>query len=151
MRLGHIHLKVSDLAAAEGFYRDIIGLQVQERIGETFLFLTFGEAHHDFALQEIHGTARSPSKERSGEVPGLYHTAFEVSSADELLVALDKLKARGFAYALVDHGISWAAYTEDPSGNGVEIYLDRRDAPDGVARWGGRSKALSERQIREAR
>ena len=150
MRLGHVHLKVSDLAAAERFYCEILGLQVHERIGETFLFLTFGEAHHDFALQEIHGATRSPSRQRSGEVPELYHTAFEVSSSDELLGVLDKLKERGFSYALVDHGISWAAYTEDPSGNGVEIYLDRRNAPGGVMRWGGRSKTLSERQIREA-
>ena len=151
MRLGHVHLKVSDLAAAERFYCDIIGLRVQERIGDTFLFLSFGEAHHDFALQAIHGTPRSPSTQRSSEAPGLYHSAFEVDSVEALLVALDELKARGFSYALVDHGISWAAYTEDPSGNGVEIYLDRRDAPGGVARWGGRSNALSERQIRESR
>lgn len=147
MRLGHIHLKVADLAAAERFYCDIIGLQVQERIGDTFSFLSFGEAHHDFALQQVQETARPSSRQRSGEAPGLYHSAFEVSSVDEFLSVLDNLKANSFSYALVDHGTSWAAYTEDPSGNGVEIYLDRRNAPGGTTRWGGRSSKLSEADI----
>jgi catechol 2,3-dioxygenase len=123
-------------------------LQVQERIGDTFSFLSFGEAHHDFALQQVHEEPRPSSRQRSGEAPGLYHSAFEVSSVDEFLRVLEKLKVNSFSYALVDHGISWAAYTEDPSGNGVEIYLDRRNAPGGTTRWGGRSSELSEQTLR---
>jgi catechol 2,3-dioxygenase len=146
MKLGHVHLKVSDLAAAERFYCDVLGIQVQERTGHTFVFLSYGVAHHDLALQEVPGVKRSASD----QVPGLYHCAFEVHSTDELLAAVTKLKENGINYSLVDHGISWAAYTEDPSGNGVEIYLDRRGAPGGTHHWGGVSRHLSEYEIKSA-
>ena len=71
-----------------------------------------------------------------------------MNSADELLALVNKLKQRGSRYSLVDHGISWAAYTEDPSGNGVEIYLDRRKAPGGTKHWGGVSRYLAEGEIK---
>jgi len=112
---------------------------------------SYGEAHLDIALQEVHGGPHPPPVSRSGEAPGLYHSAFEVASEDEFRLVLEKLKAHGFPYTLVDHGISWAAYTEDPFSNGVEIYRDRRKALKGSMSWGGRSRTLSEREIWEAR
>lgn len=151
MKLGHIHLKVSDLSSAERFYSEILGLQVQERIDGAFVFLSYGEAHHDLALQQIEGGPHSPPALRADDAPGLYHSAFEVASEDEFRLVLGKLKAHGFSYALVDHGISWAAYTEDPSGNGVEVYLDRRRAPRGSMHWHGRSTALSEAEFHKTR
>jgi catechol 2,3-dioxygenase len=130
MRLGHIHLKVNNLKAAEEFYCKILGLKLQERV-------------HDLALQQVNGSAprHRDSPENSS---GLYHTAFEVHSTEELSSVIEKLKANSFEYTLVDHRISWAVYTQDPSGNGVEIYLDRRNAPRGGRVWGGFSKRLSE-------
>ena len=143
MRLGHIHLKVNNLKAAEEFYCKILGLKLQERVHDVFSFLTFGDAHHDLALQQVNGSAPRlrDSPENSS---GLYHTAFEVHSTEELSSVIEKLKANSFEYTLVDHRISWAVYTQDPSGNGVEIYLDRRNAPRGGRVWGGFSKRLSE-------
>lgn len=149
MRLGHIHLKVADLTAAERFYCDILGLKVEERVGDTFVFLTFGEAHHELALQEVRGAAgSSPVADGGSNAPGLYHSAFEVGSEEELLSVLDRLTAHAIPYSLVDHLISWAAYTTDPSGNGVEVYLDRRNAPGGARSWNGRSARLVESAIR---
>ena len=37
-----------------------------------------------------------------------------------------------------DNGISWVMRFEDPDGNEIEIYLDRRKAPDGTVLWEGR-------------
>lgn len=38
-RIGHVHLKVSDLDRAIAFYRDVIGLEVMQRYGPSAAFL----------------------------------------------------------------------------------------------------------------
>ena len=149
MKIGHVHLKVTGLAASERFYCDVLGLKVTERVNDYFVFLSFGEAHHDVALQEV-GTGIKVAASQRGRLPGLYHSAFEVGSAVELESIVERLKQGGIAYSLVDHKISWAVYTEDPSGNGVEIFLDRRRAPDGAVTWNGASEYLREEEIQEA-
>lgn len=37
----------------------------------------------------------------------------------------------GVRHQAVDHGISWATYFRDPDGNGLEVYVDRRQASGG--------------------
>lgn len=69
MRLGHIHLKVSDLKAAEEFYCKILGLKLQERVQDLFSFLTFGDAHHDIALQQVNSSAPR-YRDSPGNSPG---------------------------------------------------------------------------------
>jgi catechol 2,3-dioxygenase len=144
MKLGHVHLKVDDLGAAERFYCEVLGLTVKERISDSFVFLSFGGAHHDLALQVVHVRGRRPISNGIG----LYHSAFEVESSAALLGAIERLKKIHAPIALVDHGISWAVYTEDPAGNGVEVYLDRRRARAGREKWHATSAVLTENQIK---
>ena len=33
--IGHVHLKVSDLDRAIGFYRDVLGFQLTQRVGQS--------------------------------------------------------------------------------------------------------------------
>lgn len=146
MRIGHVHLKVRNLHRAEEFYRELLGAQISERVGDTYCFLTLGSSHHELALQEV-GESASIS---SSQMAGLYHTAFEVGDSAELLSAIERLDRRGISYVIVDHGISWAVYFADPDSNGVEIYLDRRIAADGRGIWGGVSRELSKGEIRAA-
>lgn len=35
VRVGHLHLKVADLERALHFYRDILGLEVTQKLGKT--------------------------------------------------------------------------------------------------------------------
>lgn len=137
MKLGHVHLKVRDLDRALAFYRDLLGLKITERLGDAMVFLTFGDAHHDVALQ-AHGPD-SPAPHPRGV--GLYHTAFEVGTEDELRAYAEKLRAAGIPFTPVDHGISHALYCDDPDGNGVEIYRDTRTEQNSPA-WSGLSSRL---------
>jgi catechol 2,3-dioxygenase len=129
LKLGHVHIKVRDLDRSIEFYQSLIGLSVTERVA-SLAFLSDGQAHHTLALQALGSAAESPSMNQVG----LYHVAFEVETDEEFQQAV--ALARSFTHvATVDHGISWAAYLNDPDGNGVEIYVDRRSKADGRPLW----------------
>ena len=121
--IGHVHLKVSDLDRSEAFYRDALGLEVTERVGGSFVFMSFGGSHHHLALQG-HPDAARPDPEGLG----LYHFAVEVGDERELARVIDRLRDAGIEFAAVDHGISKSVYFSDPDGNGVEVYCDTREA-----------------------
>jgi catechol 2,3-dioxygenase len=136
--LGHVHLKVQDLERSVPFYREVLGLDVGERHGR-FVFLTYGDHHHDVALQEL-----GPDADPPGRGVGLYHAAFEVDSGEALAAVDDRLRERGVAVSPVDHGISKALYFDDPDGNGLEVYLDTRDGADA---WRGRNEPFDPREL----
>lgn len=135
MKIGHAHLKVSDLDKAVEFYERVLGFKTSEVIPGQFAFLTGGEMHHELALQQAHPSALTASP----RALGLYHIAFEVESRAELADAVSKLESYGLEVHLVDHGISLAAYTHDLDGNGLEIYLDTRESESGRQVWAGQS------------
>ncbi|WP_459191862.1 VOC family protein [Halosimplex sp. J119] len=130
--VGHVHLKVRDLERALAFYREVLGLDVTEREGR-YVFLSWGERHHDVALQEVGDGAEGPSRG-----VGLYHVAFEVATPEALASVYRRLRDRGVQVSPVDHGISKALYFADPDGNGVEVYLDTRGSHEETD-WRGRN------------
>jgi catechol 2,3-dioxygenase len=144
-RIGHAHLYVRNLDRSIGFYTRIFGLGLTERIGDAMAFLSASAQHHDLALQALGETARPQAP---GSV-GLYHVAFELPTVAALDAALTRLDEEGVPWQAVDHGISWAVYFDDPDGNGLELYVDRRDSEDGRREWHGRSAMLPRERIRQ--
>ena len=136
-KIGYIHLKVSNLKRAENFYVKILGFKVSERISN-YVFLTFGESHHDLALQEIKG-ARIPL----ADTVGLYHFAIEFGDLSALADIYFKLKKSRIKFSSIDHGISKAIYFSDTDGNGVEVYVETRDKK----KWHGRSIPISVKEF----
>jgi catechol 2,3-dioxygenase len=128
--VGHVHLRVRDVERSIAFYTDVFGLAVAERY-DRFAFLTWGDHHHDVALQGVGADAAAP-----GPGVGLYHAAIEVESPDAFTATYEQLRERGVSVSPVDHGISKALYFDDPDGNGLEVYLDTRESFD-RAEWGG--------------
>ncbi len=132
-KLGHVHLKVRDIERSVAFYTDVLGLAVEERHGR-YAFLAYGDHHHDVALQAVQS---EPPEQTAGV--GLYHAAFEVEDADALEATYRRLAARGVDVSPVDHDISRALYFDDPSGNGLEVYLDTRERNDRDT-WRGKNE-----------
>ena len=130
--VGHVHLNVRALAPAIGFYTEVLGLDVAEREGR-YAFLSWGERHHDVALQALGDDAAEPSRG-----VGLYHVAFEVSEPATLTTIHERLRERDVSASPVDHGISKALYFRDPDGNEIEVYVDTR-AVTGRNNWRGRT------------
>ena len=111
-RLGHVHLQVADLEAAESFYAGILGFEVTVRGYPGALFLSAGGYHHHVGLNTWAGEgAPAPPPDSLGL------RWFEV--VIPLGMELDQLAAglrdAGHATEPVDEGI----LTADPSGNRV--------------------------------
>jgi len=122
-RIGHIHLKVSDLDRALRFYRDLLGFELTQMYGDQAAFISAGGYHHHIGLNTWHSKG-APLAPQEGV--GLYHTAILYPTRKDLAVALDRLRKAGYPLTgASDHGVSEALYLDDPDGNGVELYWDR--------------------------
>lgn len=53
VRVGHVHLKVSDLDRALRFYRDVLGFELTQRYGNQAAFLSAGGYHHHIRKVEV--------------------------------------------------------------------------------------------------
>ena len=153
-RLGHLRLDVADLDRQAEFYTAALGLAVHERATDDeshYAFLTDRQPvdggppmHHRLVLRQA----------RDGSAPGhdgrLDHVAWEVDGEAELAAFVDRLEAMGVETDLQEAQIAWQCYFEDPEGNKLEVYCDRRDRPDGAPLWRGRQGPLSRDRLREA-
>ena len=122
-RIGHVHLKVADLARAIAFYRDALGFELRQYYGTGAAFLSAGGYHHHIGLNTWESLGGSPPPPGT---TGLYHLAVLYPTRVELARAVRRLLDRGVAIGgASDHGVSEAIYLHDPDGNGIELYRDR--------------------------
>jgi catechol 2,3-dioxygenase len=135
--IGHVHLKVANLDRALAFYRDVLGFEVTQRLGDQAAFLSAGGYHHHIGLNTWESSRGSPPP---ANTTGLYHLAILYPTRAELADALRRVVKAGIRLeGASDHGVSEALYLRDPDGNGVELYWDRpkeqwpRDSSGGLA------------------
>ena len=122
-RIGHVHLKVTDLDRALKFYCDLLGFNLITRGGKDAAFISAGGYHHHIGLNTWYSKNSSPAPLNSA---GLFHIAILYPSRRELSVAYKRLV--DFNYPIsgaADHGVSEAIYLNDPDQNGIELYWDR--------------------------
>jgi len=125
-RIGHVHLKVADIERALGFYRDILGFEVQQLYGKDAAFISAGGYHHHIGLNTWYSRNGTPPPRTS---TGLFHTAILYPTRKDLAIALKQLVAAKYPLTgASDHGVSEAIYLDDPDGNGVELYWDRPES-----------------------
>lgn len=122
-RIGHVHLKVSNLERALGFYQGILGFQLMQQYGTQAAFISAGGYHHHIGLNTWYSKDAGPAPQRAA---GLFHTAILYPTRKDLAMALKRLiDAKYPLTGASDHGVSEALYLDDPDGNGVELYWDR--------------------------
>jgi catechol 2,3-dioxygenase len=122
-RIGHVHLKVSNLQRALDFYCDILGFELTTVYGSQAAFISAGGYHHHIGLNTWYSKDQGPAPQHS---VGLFHTAILYPTRKDLALIYNRLLQ--FDYPLTgasDHGVSEALYLNDPDGNGVELYWDR--------------------------
>ena len=122
-RIGHVHLKVADLERSLGFYRDLLGFEVQQLFGDGAAFISAGGYHHHIGLNTWHSKGASPAPVRAA---GLYHAAILYPARKDLAIVLKRLIEKKYPLTgASDHGVSEAIYLDDPDSNGVELYWDK--------------------------
>lgn len=122
-RIGHVHLKVSDLKKSLEFYQGLLGFELTMMYGDQAAFLSAGGYHHHIGLNTWHSLNAPPAPQQA---VGLYHTAFLYPSRKDLAKILDRIRRAYYPLrGASDHGVSEALYLDDPDGNGVELYWDR--------------------------
>ncbi|OLB96067.1 MAG: hypothetical protein AUH30_13610 [Candidatus Rokubacteria bacterium 13_1_40CM_68_15] len=116
-QLDHFGVDVADLARAERFYTDVLGMTVQMRLPDQVL-LRYGDGACALFLKPD----RPPGGREQIDNPlGKSHHAFAVEYA-ELEPALALFEARGIPYhAPIDWGDHDCLYFLDPDGNLLEL------------------------------
>ena len=121
--IGHVHLKVSDLERALGFYCGVLGFEITQRYGPSAAFISAGGYHHHIGLNTWDSAGGRPP---APGMTGLYHVAILYPTRAALSDALRRLiEAKIPIDGASDHGVSEALYLRDPDENGVELYRDR--------------------------
>jgi catechol 2,3-dioxygenase len=113
-RIGHVHLHVADLEAAERFYIDVLGFDVVTRYGSEALFLSAGGYHHHVGLNVWAGVGAPPPPEGAAGLRwfDLVHTSEEERdrTAWRAEAAGGKSEQMGSDYLI-----------RDPSRNGIRL------------------------------
>jgi len=122
-RIGHVHLKVSDLQKSLDFYCGLLGFDKMMLYGGQAAFISAGGYHHHIGLNTWQSQGAPPAPEYA---PGLYHTAILYPERKDLAAILKRLiDAKYPITGASDHGVSEAIYLDDPDKNGVELYWDK--------------------------
>ena len=123
VRIGHVHLKVSDLQRSLDFYCGVLGFEITIRLGSQAAFISAGGYHHHIGLNTWESKGGSPPP---AGTTGLYHVAILYPTRHLLADALRRLSESGIALdGASDHGVSQALYLRDPDDNGLELYWDK--------------------------
>lgn len=122
-RIGHVHLKVSDIKRSLEFYCDLLGFEVTTKYGTDAVFISAGGYHHHIGLNTWYSKNAGPAPVHTA---GLFHVAIVYPSRKDLAVIFERLRKASYPLTgASDHGVSEALYLNDPDENGVELYWDR--------------------------
>lgn len=122
-RIGHVHLKVSNIEQSLQFYCGVLGFELIQRYGAQAAFISAGGYHHHIGLNTWESEGGSPPPPGT---TGLFHVAILYPTRADLADALKRLAANKIPLdGASDHGVSEALYLHDPDHNGIELYWDR--------------------------
>jgi catechol 2,3-dioxygenase len=118
LRLGPVHLVVTDLDRSVGWYESALGLHLHRRADGV---AALGAGEEDVVV--LH---ERPGARHAGRHSGLYHYALLYPSRRELARAALRLSAAETpVQGASDHRTHEAIYLPDPDGNGIELAADR--------------------------
>ncbi|MFC4223970.1 VOC family protein [Lysinibacter cavernae] len=91
--VGHVHLKVGDIATAEQFYVDTVGFEVTTRYGAQALFVAAGGYHHHLGMN----TWQSKGAGDRTPALGLGEVSVALPGLDDVGALEQRLASRGVA------------------------------------------------------
>ena len=121
-RLGHVHLRVADIALAEKFYHGVLGFDVTASMPGA-LFLSAGGYHHHLGLNTWESHGGKPPAEPSA---GLAEFSLALPHQAELDRLAQQIEAAGVAVEQGEKSVTLF----DPFRNRIRLVLDDRLAGD---------------------
>ncbi|HVU52970.1 MAG TPA: VOC family protein [Polyangia bacterium] len=119
----HLAIQVRDLASAERFYREVLGLPVLRRwpaadgAGERSVWLDAGDGHGFLALEVVAGGPTAAEDDGRAARPGLHLVALRIARDGR-----DAWEARlAAAGVTVEARTAFTLYVRDPEGNRVGL------------------------------
>ena len=141
-RVGHLVLRVKDVARSRRFFEEVMGFPVvaQNERGMVFFSTDVKDNHHMLAIMPAKEGAAMPTPDQVG----MQHVSFELGSFAELQDAWRLFREKGVPIDhTVYHGITKSVYFFDPDGNRLEVYCNvpeeeyRKSTPHPYSRYGG--------------
>ena len=115
LRIGHIHLRVGNVAMAEAFYCGVLGLDVtRRRSGATFL--SSGGYHHHVAVNVWHSNGAGV---RNGKRAGLDWFSMEINDRPTMAGVKGRLDAAGVTTEAIPSGFA----ATDPWGTSIRFTI----------------------------
>lgn len=111
-RVGHVHLSVADLGAAEAFYCGLLGFDLVTRYGDSAGFVSAGGYHHHIGFNTWAGRGAPPPPTGSR---GLAYATVLVPGQESLAALRARLDLATVAFEERDGGL----FVHDPSENGI--------------------------------
>ncbi len=112
-RLGHMHLRVADIAQAEKFYHEVLGFDITARMSNA-LFISAGGYHHHIGMNTWESRGGKPPQEPSA---GLRE--FSLVLPDQ--AALDRLVRQVRAAGVAVESSPTSAVVRDPFQNQIRF------------------------------
>lgn len=116
--IGHMHLRVGDIAQAEAFYHAVLGFDIVFRMPSA-LFISAGGYHHHIGLNTWHSLGAPPPPENT---VGLCYFTIVLPDADAQQQVIERLRQADIAYEVSDTQVQ----VDDPWGNRIYITLASR-------------------------
>ncbi len=110
--IGHVHLHVSNLMAAEQFYTRVLGFQLMQRYGSGAIFVSAGGYHHHIGLNTWAGAGAPPPPP---DAAGLRWFEIRLPDRAALDALTERIQAAGVAFEHRGDGV----LTQDPSQNKI--------------------------------
>ncbi|MCA1034924.1 VOC family protein [Bacillus infantis] len=114
--MGHIHLHVSDLKAAEEFYVKGLGFNIAAEYGGQALFLSTGNYHHHIGINTWNGIGAPPARENA---PGMKDFKLLYPDTKSIRAAAERIRKLGQNAEIQGELV----LTADPSGNRIILSL----------------------------
>ena len=125
--INHVVFITDDIVKTIRFYRDLLGMELTQAYGgpgiRHYFFKTGNNEMAFFEYPDVKSTDDAaqggPANRRQG---GFDHISFNVGSKEELFAVKDRVEAAGIPVnGVLDHGMLWSFYFEDPNGIELEV------------------------------
>lgn len=120
--IGSVQLRIKNIEQVLSFYHNLLGFQYQYTDTGTTVLFSSTSKNPLFNFFEDTNALRKPPK-----ATGLYHIAIRLPDRKSLGSLLARIIESGYPLVgAADHLVSEAIYLNDPEGNGLELYCDRK-------------------------